>query len=295
MGGFVIELLAAQGWQVSVAARRPKKIRASSQVEFIKADIHDEASVARAVQGADAVINLTGILSAYEGQDFDSVHRRGALRIAEAARKAGVDKLIHLSAIGADSASSSLYARSKGEGEAAILAVFPAAVIFRPSIIFGPGDGFFCRFAAMARVSPFLPLIGGGASLFQPVFAGDVALAMEAALAGKAKPGTIYECGGPRRYSFAQLLRFLCATCGKKRLLLPIPYPAANLLAFFIEAAAGILGRFFPPLFLITRDQIKLLKRNNIVSAEAEKEGRTLPALGIAPRSIEEIVPAYLA
>jgi NADH dehydrogenase len=193
--------------------------------------------------------------------------------------------MVHVSAIGADEHSASAYARSKAEGERLVLAATPEAVIFRPSVVFGPNDDFFNRFAALARMSPALPLVGGGTTRFQPVYAGDVAEAIAKAVAGNAKPGTTYELGGPEIMTFKALMDYVLATIERRRLLVPIPFFVARLQAFFFE---------FLPKPLLTRDQVELLRSDNVVSEAARAEGRTLEGLGIVPRSIETIVPSYL-
>jgi uncharacterized protein YbjT (DUF2867 family) len=241
-------------------------------------------SVDAAVRGCDIVINLVGILFPRGRQRFRSVQFQGADTVARAAARHGA-RLIHVSAIGADPRSWSAYARSKARGEQAVLHAVPTATIFRPSIVFGPEDNFFNRFAAFACLLPALPLIGGGRTRFQPVFAGDVADAVAAAADGKTKPGTIYELGGPEIFSFKALMRFILATIERHRPLVPIPFWIARLQALFLQFLPN------PPL---TPDQVTLLKRDNIVSEEAKREGRTLEDLDITPRSVPVIVPTYL-
>ncbi len=238
-----------------------------------------------AAEDADALVNLTGILFESGRQTFEGVQAQGARAVAEAAARRGA-KLVHVSAIGADASSQSAYARTKAAGEAAVKSALPAAVIFRPSILFGPEDGFFNRFAAMARIAPALPLIGGGQTRFQPVFVGDVAAAIVAALEDKAKPGTTYELGGPEVKTFKELMELMLAEIGRRRLLVPIPFALARLQAFFLELL---------PNPLLTRDQVILLERDNVVSAEAEREGRTLKALGISPTALASVLPGYLS
>jgi uncharacterized protein YbjT (DUF2867 family) len=241
-------------------------------------------SVTAAVRDAQVVINLVGILFEDGGQQFDAVHAEGARMVARAAAEVGA-RLIHVSAIGADENSPARYAQSKARGEAAVLAEMPGATIFRPSIMFGPHDDFFNRFAAMARVLPFLPLIGGGETRLQPVFVGDVANAIAKAVGGQTRPGTTYELGGPDVRTFKELMEFVLSTIERQRLLVPIPFAIATLQASVLQFLPG------PPL---TPDQVELLKRDNVVSSEAEQEGRTLAALDIDPASIETVVPTYL-
>jgi len=240
--------------------------------------------VTAAVRQADAVVNLVGILYARGRQTFEAVHVEGADAVARAAAGAGA-RMVHVSAIGADANSPSQYARTKAAGEDAVRAAVPGAAIFRPSIMFGPEDDFFNRFAAMARLSPVLPLVGGGHTRFQPVFVGDVAEAVARAVDGEAAGGTTYELGGPEVKTFRELMAFVLATTGRRRLLVPLPFPLASLQAAFLQ----ILPK--PPL---TPDQVKLLRVDNVVSDQAQRERRTLEAFGIAPTTIEAIVPTYL-
>ncbi|MGL4240405.1 MAG: NAD-dependent epimerase/dehydratase family protein, partial [Beijerinckiaceae bacterium] len=214
------------------------------------------------------------------------VQAEGARTVARAAARAGIRDLVQMSAIGADAGSAAVYAQSKAAGETAALAEVPSSVILRPSIVFGPEDNFFNQFAGMARVLPFLPLIGGGETKFQPVFVGDVAEAVAAALDGKARPGAAYELGGPAVMSFRQILEYILAETGRSRPLVPLPFPIAELQGRMLE-----LLPFRP---LLTRDQVLMLKSDNVVSAAAKGEGRTLEGLGVAPESVESIVPSYL-
>jgi uncharacterized protein YbjT (DUF2867 family) len=291
VGRHVVRALAKQGWRVRVAVRRPdlaghlQPMGGVGQIMPLQANLRFPDSVMRAVQGADAVVNLVGILYESGRQSFDKVQAEGPRAIAMAAAKAGVSNVVHLSAIGADAQSPAAYARSKAAGEAAILEHVPSAVIMRPSIVFGPEDNFFNQFATLARYLPALPLIGGGETKFQPVFVGDVAESVALALAGKAKPGAVYELGGPDVRSFRQILEYILAETGRKRPLIPIPFPIA-------ELQGKILGLLPKP--LLTRDQVLMLKSDNVVSEAAMHEGRTLMGLGIKPDSVEAIVPSYL-
>jgi NADH dehydrogenase len=276
---------------VRVACRRPdlaghlQPLGNTGQIMTVQANVRYPASLAAACEGAYAVINLTGVLYSAGAQSFDAVHSFGAEASAKAARAAKARLFIQMSAIGADANSSAAYARSKAEGEARARAAFPGAIVLRPSIVFGPEDSFFNRFAAMARVAPFLPLIGGGETKFAPVFAGDVAEAVVRLVDKGEADGQTYELGGPEVLSFRQLLQFTLDTIGRNRLLLSLPWGVAKLQA----ALMGLLPR--PPL---TMDQVELLKSDNVVSAEARRENRTLEGLGITPQGIEAIVPAYL-
>lgn len=290
IGRHVVRALTKLGWRVRVAVRRPdlaghlQPFGTVGQVNLVQANLRYPASVLKAAEGADVLINLVGVLHESGRQSFDAVHDFGAKQVALAAREVGA-RLVHLSAIGADANSSSVYARTKAAGEAAALATVPEAVVFRPSIVFGPEDEFFNRFAAMSRLSPVLPLIGGGTTRFQPVFVGDVANAITRAVDERARPGTIYELGGPEVFTFKQLMEMMLKEIDRKRLLLPLPFGVADL-------QARVLGLLPNP--LLTRDQVKLLAHDNVVSAAAQAEGRTLAGLGIAPTAIGAVLPGYL-
>ncbi len=254
------------------------------QIHAVQANLRYPQSVAAALRDADVAVNLVGILFERGRQRFDAIQAAGAEAVALAAKSAGAP-LVHVSAIGADANSPSRYARSKAEGERRVLAAAPAAIVMRPSIVFGPEDDFFNRFAALARIAPALPLAGGGHTRFQPVFAGDVAEAIALAVDGSTKTGTIYELGGPDVRTFRELMEFILATIERRRLLLPVPFALMKLQASFAQ---------FLPKPPITPDQVELLKRDNVVSDEARRDGRTLEALGIIPETIEAIVPTYL-
>ena len=292
VGRNVVRVLAQQGYRIRIAVRRPhlaghlQPLGDVGQIHTIQANLRDRASVERAAIGADAIINLVGILTETGKQRFETIQHFGARTVAEAAKKEGITRLIQMSALGADPRSKSHYARSKARGEMDVRNQIESAIILRPSIIFGPEDDFFNRFAAMAAISPVLPLIGGGRTRFQPVYVGDVAQAVAAALAGRAGPGATYELGGPQIYSFRELLEMVLAYTDRKRFLLPLPTLIAKLLALLAKPLPGP-----PP---ITIDQINLLKTDNVVSAEAIKAGRTLEGLGLTPQRVEAIVHAYL-
>jgi NADH dehydrogenase len=287
IGRHLVQRLARRGWLIRVAVRHPdsaqflKPLGDVGQITPVAASLTHEGSVAAAVTGADAVVNLVGILYERGKQRFDAVHAEGARRVAVAARAAGATRLVQMSAIGADPASPAEYGRSKAAGERAAAAGFPGATIVRPSIVFGPEDGFFNRFAAMARLSPVLPLVGGGRTRFQPVYVGDVADAMAQMVDDPVHQGRIYELGGPRVYSFKELLELTLAVIHRKRLLLPLPFWAASLQATFLELLP------VPPL---TRDQVRLLERDNVVAPGA----LGLAEFGIAPTAAELIIPTYL-
>jgi uncharacterized protein YbjT (DUF2867 family) len=236
------------------------------------------------VRGASIVINLVGILFERGRQRFDTVQSYGAEQVALAASAHGA-RMIHVSAIGADEHSASGYARSKAEGEKAVLAARPEAVIVRPSVMFGPEDDFFNKFASMARMLPALPLVGGGHTKFQPVFVGDVAEAIARAVDGEVKPGTVYELGGPEIRTFKELMEFVLETIERKRFLVPLPFALARFQAMFLQLL---------PKPLLTPDQVEMLKTDNIVSETAASDRRTLQGLGIEPTSMGTIVPSYL-
>ncbi|MDH3472563.1 MAG: complex I NDUFA9 subunit family protein [Rhodospirillales bacterium] len=287
IGRYVVERLARQGWLVRAAVRRPsraqflKPLGDVGQVVPLRAPLQDEAAVRDAVAGADAVINLVGLLFEKGRQSFEAVHFQGAKRVAEAAAAAGVRHFVQISAIGADIHAEAEYARSKGAAEQAVRKAFPDAVVVRPSIVFGPEDGFFNLFATLARLSWVLPLIGGGKTRFQPVYVGDVADAILRTLTDPDCAGKTYELGGPRVYTFKELLELLLVQIRRRRLLVPLPFWAAELEAAVLELL---------PVPLLTRDQVKLLKHDNVVGRGA----LTLADLGIAPTAVELIVPTYL-
>lgn len=287
IGRYVVRDLAVRGWLVRAAVRRPdealflKTSGALGQITPVAANIRDRASVMRAVAGAEAVINLVGILHEGGRQKFQSVQADGPRIIAEEAAKAGVRHLVHISAIGADPNSSSAYARTKAAGEAGVRQAFAGATILRPSIVFGPEDDFFNRFARMAMLSPALPLIGGGTTRFQPVYVGDVAEAVMKAIETLEAAGKVYELAGPKAYSFAELLRLMLTEIGRKRLLLPLPFPLASLMGAVMQCL---------PNPQLTADQVRLLKRDNVPSAGSAG----LADLGITPTGVEAIIPTYL-
>lgn len=291
LGRHVVLALARRGYRIRAAVRRPdlaehlQPLGGVGQIMPVQANLRYRWSVDRAVEGADAVVNLVGILYQSGRQSFDVVQGFGPRAIAEAARAAGLNGIVHVSAIGADAASPAAYARSKAAGEAGVLETLPDSVILRPSIVFGPEDDFFNRFAAMARMSPVLPLVGGGVTKFQPVYVGDVAAAVAKAVDGGCKPGTVYELGGPEVKSFKECLELMLEITRRKRLLLPLPFGAA-------EMQARVLQLLPKP--LLTVDQVKMLRVDNVVSAAAEAEGRTLAGLGINPSSLAAILPSYL-
>ena len=292
LGKHVVRALVKDGWRVRVPLRSPhtaqelKVIGDVGQVQLMQANIRFPKSVERAVEGSDAVINLVALLFEAGKQNFESVHVRGAETLASAAKAAGVHNVVQVSAIGADIDSDSDYARTKGEAEAAIRAAVPSADIMRPSILFGAEDDFFNRFASMAQFVPALPLIGGGETKMQPVYAGDVAQAI-AKVVGQGTSGKTYELGGPQSYSFKELMQFMLETIDRKRFLLPIPWFAANMMGFMGEISG--YAPFLEP--FLTRDQVKNLKIDNVVADDAFG----FSDLGIKLETMETIVPTYIA
>jgi NADH dehydrogenase len=292
IGRHVVRALAQRGNRVRVAVRRPdlaghlQPLGAVGQIKAIQANLRYRFSIDRALEGADAAVNLVGILAQNGRQTFDAVQAFGPRAIGEAARAAGVAEVVHVSAIGAEQPSTIGYLRSKAEGEAGVREAFPDAVIMRPSIAFGPGDHFFNRFAAMARLSPALPLIGGGTTRFQPVFAGDIGEAIARAVDGEATRGAIYELGGPEILTFRECMERMLAVTQRRRLLVAIPWGPARFL--------GRLGQHLPGAPL-TADQVRMLQFDTVVSEGAKADGRTLQGLGIEPTALEIVLPTYLA
>jgi uncharacterized protein YbjT (DUF2867 family) len=294
VGRHAVRALAKAGYRIRAAVRRPdlaghlQPMGGVGQIHGVQANLRYPESVASAAAGADVVINLVGVLAPTGAQKFDAVHAVGARAVAKAAREAGVRQLIHVSAIGADLNSASAYARSKAEGEIAVLEEFPDAIILRPSIVFGPEDEFFNRFAGLARISPFLPSIGGGRTKFQPVFVGDLAAAIAAVADGKGQSGKIYEIGGPDVLTFRQLLDKTQEWTDRSRFYLPMPFWLAKLQALLTWPLPNSLRP-------ITVDQVKLLQVDNVVSDAAKTQHRTLADLGVTvPQSIDGVVPGYL-
>jgi NADH dehydrogenase len=290
LGRHLVRALAKRHYRIRVAVRRPdlaghlQPLGRVGQIHPVQANLRHPASIEAAARDADVVINLVGILFERGRQRFDSVQTFGAEQVALAAAAHGA-RMIQVSAIGADESSPSAYARAKAAGEKAVLAAVPGATIFRPSIMFGPEDDFFNKFASLARFAPALPLVGGGTTRFQPVFVGDVAEAISRAAEGRARAGATYELGGPEVKTFKELLEYVLATIERRRLLLPIPFGLMKFQARFLQYLPK------PP---ITPDQVELLRSDNVVSDAAKRDGRTLHALGIDPTAIEAIVPSYL-
>lgn len=292
IGRNVVRELAKRGWRVRVAVRRPhhalflRPMGVVGQVQLVQANVRDRRSVAEAVKGADAVVNLVGLLTEDGRQRFDNVQAQGAATVAECAKAVGVSTFVQMSAIGAGPESPSRYARAKAEGERAVRAAIPTAVILRPSVVFGPEDGFFNRLGAMAAMAPALPIFGDGEARLQPVYVDDVALALCAALERADAAGKTYELGGPRVYSFKDLLALTLSVVERKRLVVSIPFAVAPVVGRFGE----IVGALPFVTAAITRDQITLLKSDNVVARGA----LGLSDLGVTPRTVEAIVSAYL-
>lgn len=287
IGRYVVKRLAERGYIVRVAVRDPegalflKPMGVPGQIVPVGVSVTDDSGVAAVVSGTEIVVNLVGILHETRKATFTAIQGEAPGRIGRAAAAAGARALVQLSAIGADAASPSAYARTKAEGEQAVRRAFPAATVLRPSIVFGPEDGFFNRFAALAQFVPALPLYGGGETKFQPVYVGDVADAVMAALDRADAAGRTYELGGPRIYSFRELLAYILKVTGRRRLLLPLPWSVGRIQARLFELLPN------PPL---TRDQLLLLQKDNVVAPGA----LTLVDLGIQPKAVEAIVPGYL-
>lgn len=288
LGRHLVPRLAHRGDRMVVISRDPARGRhlqpmcAVGQIVVQRADLASEDALGHVLRGAHAAINLIGILHERRDGQFDEVHGELPGRIAKVAAEVGVERMVQVSALGADPNSRAAYARSKAKGEHLVLERFPRATILRPSIVIGPEDSFFNRFAEMARFLPALPLIGGGGTRYQPIYAGDAAEAMVAALTREDVFGRIYQLGGPKVYTFAELMRYMLEVTGRRRLLVPMSYDLARLQARFMELLPE------PPL---TRDQVELLKVDNVVEPGAPG----LAELGIAPTPIELIVPDYLA
>jgi uncharacterized protein YbjT (DUF2867 family) len=287
VGRYVVERLAARGDVVPVGCRHAENAKflmtfgQVGQIAAVNVAIDDAELLPAFLAGNEALVNCVGILAESRAQTFERVHHQGPARLARLAREAGVERLVHISAIGADPRSTSAYARTKAAGEAAVRDAFPTATILRPSLIFGPEDQFFNRFAAIAMISPILPVIGGGRTRFQPVYVGDVADAVVKCLDDPATAGRTYELGGPRVYSFRELLELLLDEIRRKRLLVDLPFGLAEFQARLLSVLPS------PPL---TPDQVELLKRDNVVSSGA----LTLSTLGIEPTAVEGILPTYL-
>ena len=291
LGRHVVRALAKRDYRIRVAVRRPElaghlqPVGRVGQIHAVQANLRYPASVAAAMRDSEVAINLVGILTESGRQTFDAVQGTGAETIAKAAAAVAA-RMVHVSAIGADAESGSSYARAKAAGEQAVLAAVPGASILRPSVVFGPEEDFTNRFAGLAKVSPFLPLIGGGTTRLQPVYVGDVAQAVADAVDGKTKAGATYELGGPEILTMREIMEFILDVTERKRLLLPLPFGLAKLQASLLQFAPGALK--------LTPDQVELLQSDNVVSDAAKAAGLTLQGLGITPDSLEAIAPQYL-
>ncbi len=293
VGRYVARRMANEGWRVRVAVRRPneamfvKPYGVVGQVEPILCNIRDDASVAAAMQGADAVVNCVGVLNELGKNAFDAVQADGAERIARIAAEQGITRMVHISAIGADADSDSEYSQTKAQGEAGVLAHMPNAVILRPSVIFGTEDQFFNRFAGMTRMGPFLPLVGAETK-FQPVYVDDVAKAAVQGVLGQAAAGT-YELGGPEVKTFRALMQQMLDVIHRRRVIIGMPFFAARIMAGVLDIIKFVSFQLFPN-SILTRDQLKNLRRDNVVSDGA----KSFADLGIEPATLESVLPDYL-
>jgi NADH dehydrogenase len=293
VGRYIARRMAMEGWRVRVAVRRPnealfvKPYGTVGQVEPVLCNIRDDASVRAVLTGADAVVNCVGTFDFGGKNNFDAVQAQGAGRVARIAADLGLTRMVQISAIGADANADSNYLRTKGEGEAAVLAAFPAAVILRPSVVFGAEDMFFNRFGAMARMTLILPLVGAETQ-FQPVYVDDIAQAAAKAVLGQSEPG-VYELGGPERDSFRGLMKRMLHVVQRRRLIFGLPFWLGNVLATVFDMLQAVTGGLIPNP-VITRDQVRALRQPNVVSDGA----RGLADLGIAPTSMEAVLPEYL-
>jgi NADH dehydrogenase len=291
VGRHVVRALAKRDYRIRVAVRRPElaghlqPLGRVGQIHAVQANLRYPASVEAAMRGSHAAINLVGILAEGGAQRFEAVHAAGPGAVANAAAAAGA-RMVHVSALGADENSPAHYARTKALGERAVLSAAPAATILRPSVVFGPEDAFTNRFAALARIAPALPLIGGGATRMQPVYVGDVATAVADAVDGKTRPGATYELGGPEVLTMREIMEIILAVIERRRALVSLPFGLAKFQAHFLQFAPGPLK--------LTPDQVLLLRSDNVVSPQAKAAGLTLEGLGITPDSLEAIAPQYL-
>jgi uncharacterized protein YbjT (DUF2867 family) len=300
LGRHIVRALARRGWRIRVAVRRPDlaafltPLGGVGQIQPVQANVRFPDSIAAALEGASAAINATGVKAESGAQTYAAVHVEGALAMARAALRSGVATYVHVSGIGADAKSASPYIASKGLGEQATRDAFPDAIVMRPSVVFGPEDDFFNRFGALACYLPMLPLLGGGESRLQPVYVGDIGQAAGAALSGLAKPGAIYELGGPKTMTLREAAELALRAIDRRRLLIAVPPGPSHWIAALSGFASRATIGLFPKLLTTTRDQVDLLASDNIVSAGAEAERRVLSALGVEPQAAEAIIPSYL-
>jgi len=291
LGRSVVRALAKRDYRIRVAVRRPElagylqPLGRVGQIHAVQANLRYPSSVEAAMRDSHVAINLVGILAESGAQTFDAVQASGAGAVAKAAAAASA-RMVHVSAIGADENSPSRYAQAKAAGEKAVFSALPSATIMRPSIVFGPEDQFSNRFAALARISPALPLIGGGLTRLQPVYVGDVATAVADAVDGKAKPGAIYELGGPEVLTMREIMEIILSITERKRTLISLPFGLAKLQSMLLQFAPGAIK--------LTPDQVELLRTDNVVSDAVKAAGLTLEGLGITPDSLEAIAPQYL-
>jgi NADH dehydrogenase len=290
VGTQAVRYLAKAGWRIRVAVRNPNlayKMRLLGdvgQIDVVQANIRNQPSIERALDGATVSLNLAGILRETGRQGFQAIHVMGAKNVAEAAWGMGVRRIVQISALGADPGGPSKYARTKAEGEAAVREIYPDAAIVRPSIVFGNGDSFFNKFASMAQLSPVLPLIGGGQTRFQPVFVGDVGRALARVVTDDTSVGQTFELGGPGVFTFRELMEKMLAETQQRRMLLPVPWPAARALGRIADLGAALIP---PP---VTADQVESLRVDNVVSGQHPG----LAELGITPTTLEAVLPTYL-
>ena len=291
LGRSVVRALAKREYRIRVAVRRPElagylqPLGRVGQIHAVQANLRYPSSVDAAMRDSHVAINLVGILAESGAQTFEAVQASGAGAVAKAAAAEGA-QMVHVSAVGADENSPSRYAQAKAAGEKAVFSAIPSAIIMRPSIVFGPEDQFTNRFAALARISPALPLIGGGLTRLQPVYVGDVATAVADAVDGKAKPGAIYELGGPEVLTMREIMEIILSITERKRMLVSLPFGLAKLQSMLLQFAPGAIK--------LTPDQVELLRADNVVSDAAKAAGLTLEGLGITPDSLEAIAPQYL-
>ncbi|MGY2902171.1 complex I NDUFA9 subunit family protein [Bradyrhizobium sp. URHC0002] len=291
LGRNVVRALAKRDYRIRVAVRRPElagylqPLGRVGQIHAVQANLRYPASVEAAMRDSQVAINLVGTLAESGAQTFDAVQAKGAETIARTAAAASA-RMVHVSAIGADENAPSAYSRSKAAGEQAVLAAVPSATILRPSLLFGPEDQFTNRFAGLAQISPFLPLIGGGETRMQPAYVGDVARAVADAVDGKTKPGAVYELGGPEVLTMREIMEIILGITERKRMLVSLPFGLARLQAYFLQFAPGP--------FKLTPDQVAMLQSDNVVSDAAKAAGLTLEGLGITPDSMEAVAPQYL-
>ena len=291
LGRHVIRALAKREYRIRVGVRRPElaghlqPLGRVGQIHAVQANLRYPVSVQAAARGASVVVNLVGILAEGGAQTFNAVQAKGADTVARAAAEIGA-RVVHVSAIGANANSNSGYARAKAAGEAAVLAAAPLATIIRPSVVFGPEDQFTNRFAGLARISPMLPLIGGGLTKMQPVYVGDVATAVANAVDGKTRPGATYELGGPEIMTMREIIDLILNITRRNRMLMSLPFPLAKIQSYFLQFAPGDLK--------LTPNQVELLRSDNVVSDTAKAAGLTLEGLGITPDSLAAVAPSYL-